>query len=182
MNSFKENLKFDICRFTGERKFSFRFVYLFFLDIRFRQIFLFRLLSNKNLFFKIFSLPLKLYYRKLKYKSGIQLSIGTKVGGGLLFEHWGSIIISPLVVIGSNCTIAQNVTLGLKKTGLKTGAPIIGNNVFIGPGAVVLGNIKVGNNAAIGANSVVLHDVPENTTVAGAPAVIISRKGSYGYI
>ena len=76
----------------------------------------------------------------------------------------------------------SDVTIGLQKTGIRKGAPTIGNNVFIGPGAVVLGNIKVGDNSAIGSNSVGLKDVPENTTVAGTPAIIISQKESKGYI
>lgn len=80
--------------------------------------------------------------------------------------------IHPATVIGDNCVIAQNVTLGGRAG--KNSAPIIGNNVFVGPGAKCIGG-KIGNNVVIGANSVVVDEIPDNCVVAGVPAKIISR-------
>lgn len=80
----------------------------------------------------------------------------------------------PKTVIGSNCKIFQSVTIGSKWTnGFCTGdAPYIGDNVMIGAGAVILGNITIGNNVIIGANAVVLRDIPPNSFVVGVPGKI----------
>lgn len=87
------------------------------------------------------------------------------------------VVIHPRSKIGKGTKIYQNVTLGGNgKNGEKNGPPIIGENVIIGAGAVVLGPIKVGNNAKIGANAVVLQDVPESATAIGVPAKIIKGK------
>lgn len=94
----------------------------------------------------------------------------------------GGIVVNPLVKIGKNCNLSQGVTIGQLNRGIKKGVPVIGNNVYIGPGAKVIGNIKIGDNVAIGANSVVVDDVPNNSVVIGVPAKIVSQKGSTGYI
>jgi serine O-acetyltransferase len=135
-----------------------------------------------KLFLYLLFSPIIFYYRHLKITTGIQLPVGTQIGPGLVFEHYGSIILSPCIVAGRNLTVAQNVTIGLQKRGAKRGAPSIGDNVFIGPGAVILGNIRIGSNVAIGGNSVVLDDIPDNAVAAGAPAKVVSYKGSAGYI
>jgi serine O-acetyltransferase len=75
------------------------------------------------------------------------------------------------------------VTIGLSNRGEgKIGAPIIGDNVFIGPGAKLFGNITIGNNVAIGANTVITKDIPDNSVVVGSQSKIISSKGSSGYV
>lgn len=92
---------------------------------------------------------------------------GTRLGiGGI------GTVIHPDSVIGKDCVIAQNVTLGGRVRG--NGTPVIGNNVFIAPGAKCFGG-KIGNNVVVGANSVVLDEIPDNCVVAGVPARIISR-------
>lgn len=94
-----------------------------------------------------------------------------EVGKNVLFGYNGlGIVIHPRCRIGNNVTISQHVTLGGKGG---PSVPVIGNNVFIGAGAVVLGNVRIGDNAKIGANAVVLIDVPENCTAVGVPARII---------
>lgn len=90
------------------------------------------------------------------------------IGSNLKLPHFGlGVVIHPKSIIGDNVTIYQNVTLGCRN---KIGPPIIGNNVLIGAGACILGNVKVCDNVQIGANAVVLHNVKENTTVVGVPA------------
>jgi serine O-acetyltransferase len=92
------------------------------------------------------------------------------IGGGLYIAHPNGCVIHAKK-IGRNCSIISNVTIGMRN---RWEFPTIGDNVFIGSGARILGGIKVGNNVRIGANAVVIHDVPDNCTVVGIPARIIS--------
>jgi len=85
-------------------------------------------------------------------------------------------------VFGNNCNISQGVTIGVSGRGEKRGVPVIGNNVYIGVNAVIVGKIKVGNNALIAANSLVNKDVPDNAVVMGVPAEIVNYNGSEGYV
>ena len=80
-------------------------------------------------------------------------------------------------MIGENCHISQNVTLG-GGGGPDGGLPILGDNVRVGAGAVILGNVHIGDNAVIGANAVVLCDIPENAVAVGAPARVVKFKES----
>ena len=116
------------------------------------------------------------------YKYGIDISYKTKIGGGLYFAHTGGIVISVKANIGKNCNISHEVTIGVTNRGDRQGCPKIGDNVYIGPGAKIIGNICIGNGAAIGANCVVTHDVPDNAVVVGVPGKVVSFKGSAGYI
>lgn len=101
---------------------------------------------------------------------------------GFYIGHFGGIVISAKAKIGKNCNISQNVTIGYSSRGKNQGWPTIMENVYIGPGAVVIGNIIVGENAAVGANAFVNADVPDNAVVEGVLAKTISFKGSEGYI
>ncbi|MBD5321760.1 MAG: serine acetyltransferase [Bacteroides sp.] len=94
------------------------------------------------------------------------------IGKGTRFPHCalGS-LFHPAVVIGENCVILHGVTVGGRSG--RHGLPVIGNNVWIGAHAIILGNVKIGDNAIIGAGSVVLHDVEANAVVAGNPARFI---------
>lgn len=100
----------------------------------------------------------------------------TKIGKGTVFPHHAlGIVIHPYAIIGENCKIEQNVTIG-GRSGI-TVLPVIGNNVMIGAGALVLGPVKIGDNVQIGAGAVVVNDIPENCVVTGIPAKIIKRDG-----
>ncbi len=95
----------------------------------------------------------------------------TKIGRRTRFAHGGiGVLIHPEAVLGDNVMIGPHVVIG---GNFRPGAPVIGNNVWIAPGAKILGPITVGSNVIIGANAVVLHDVPDNSVAAGIPARVI---------
>ena len=121
-----------------------------------------------------------LYRYSVRY--GISISSHTPVGAGLYIGHFGGIHVNNGAVIGNNCNIQQDVTLGKANRGDRAGTPVIGNDVFIGAGAKIIGRIHVGDGAAIGANAVVTRDVPAGAAVAGVPARVVSEQGSQGYV
>lgn len=115
-------------------------------------------------------------------KFGISIPYYTQIESGLYISHFGCIIVNHNAVIGKNLNLSQEVTIGQSNRGKKKGCPTIGDNVYIGPGAKIFGNIRIGNNVAIGANAVVTEDVPDNAVVVGIPAKVISYNGSDGYV
>jgi serine O-acetyltransferase len=121
-------------------------------------------------------------FRLFSIGCNVDITYDTKIGAGLYMPHLTGIVISHEAVIGRNCNISQNVTIGDLKRGERKGSPVIGNNVYIAPGAVVVGKIKIGKNAAIGANCVVNKDLPDNAVAVGVPSRVISLKGSLDYI
>lgn len=112
----------------------------------------------------------------------VLISPRSRIGAGLYLPHPLGIVIHGDCVIGQNCVVSQNVTLGETKRGPRKGTPVIGDRVYIAPGAVVIGGIHIGNDVAIGANCVVTRDVPPNSVVAGVPGKILSENGSHEYI
>ena len=109
-----------------------------------------------------------------RFLTGIEIHPGAKIGRGLFIDHGMGIVIGETAEIGANCVLFHNVTLG--GTGKHKGKrhPTIGNNVFIGTGATILGPVTVGNNVKIGANTfIIMHDVPDNCTVVGSPGEIV---------
>lgn len=123
--------------------------------------------------------------RFIRNVSGIQIATNAHIGPGLLFAHEGCIVIGP-VRMGRHCTISHGVTLG---RGLLDGdgpsyadTPVIGDRVWVAPGAVIAGRVHIGSDAAVGANSVVLRDVPPRGVVLGVPARLLSRSGSFGQV
>ena len=109
--------------------------------------------------------------------TGIEIHPGAVIGKSFFIDHGTGVVIGETAVIGDNVTIFQGVTLG--GTGKERGKrhPDIGNNVVIGTGAKVLGNILIGDNSYIGANAVVLNDVPQNSTVVGVPGRVTKQDG-----
>lgn len=118
------------------------------------------------------------HYKQLMYKTSIQLPLGTNVGGGLKFYHFGNVVINKNTTIGKNISIYNGVSIGINGQSFP---PIIGDNVVICTGAKVIGNIIIGNNCVIGANSVVIRDIPENSVAVGVPARVLKNKGGYNY-
>lgn len=105
-----------------------------------------------------------------------EIPFGTSIESGVRLSHTYGIVLNSHVKIGKNCTIFQQVTIGaIEGKGITDKAPEIGDNVYIGAGAKILGNIKIGNNVKIGANSMVVKDIPDNCTVVGNPMKIINK-------
>jgi serine O-acetyltransferase len=123
-----------------------------------------------------------LLLHRYSIRFGIDISRDARIGSGLYIGHFGGIVVNEAVVIGDNCNLSQGVTLGQVNRGPNAGCPTIGNDVYIGPGAKIIGRIHIGDRAAIGANAVVVEDVPPNVTVGGIPARVISDTGSEGYV
>ena len=110
-------------------------------------------------------------------KTGIEIHPGATIGKNLFIDHGMGVVIGETAVIGDNCTLYQNVTLG--GTGKDTGKrhPTLGNNVLVGAGAKVLGPFTIGNNVRIAAGAVVLDAVPDNATAVGVPARVVRING-----
>lgn len=106
--------------------------------------------------------------------TGIEIHPGAKIGKNLFIDHGMGVVIGETTVIGDNCTIYQCVTLGGTGKERCKRHPTLLDNVVVGAGAKVLGNITIGNNVKIGANSVVLKDVPDNCTVVGVGRIVNS--------
>ncbi len=112
-----------------------------------------------------------------RFLTGIEIHPGAQIGKGVFIDHGMGVVIGETAIIGDYSLIYQGVTLG--GTGKETGKrhPTLGENVVVGAGAKVLGNIQIGNNVRIGAGSVVLRDVPSDCTVVGVPGRIVYRSG-----
>ena len=110
---------------------------------------------------------------KAKRKTGIEIHPGATIGKRLFIDHGTGVVIGETAIVGNDVTLFHGVTLG--GTGKEKGKrhPTIGNNVFIGSGAKILGNIIIGNNVKIGANAIILKDVPSNVTIVGVPGKIV---------
>lgn len=112
-----------------------------------------------------------------KWITGIEIHPGAAIGKGFFIDHGMGVVIGETTIIGDNVTLFQGVTLG--GTGKEKGKrhPTLGNNVVVGTGAKILGNITIGNNVMVGANAVVLHNVPDDSTVVGVPGRVTKRRG-----
>ena len=112
----------------------------------------------------------KIILRHYMYKYGFQ--IGGEIGGGFYIGHFGTIVTSEDTIIGDNCNIGHNVTIGVTRRGKNAGAPVIGNKVWIGAGAIIVGKVIIGNNVLIAPGAYVNFDVPDNSIVVGNPGSI----------
>jgi serine O-acetyltransferase len=143
----------------------------------FRYTFLLRMIVKHNKYtYK--GVWFRILRRLFAYKE-YQISPEAHIGEGFYLYHRGTVFIGP-VTLGKNCCVSHNVTIGRAYKNGQIGRPIIGDNVWIGPGAVVVGKIKIGNNVFIAPNSVVNFDVPDNAMVSGFPARYIIKENPVG--
>jgi len=184
-NRYRYLILSDLYRYTGSVRFKTLLKYIFISGTSFKYIFWLRIafFSRTNFFLKILVYPFaRLILHHLKYRLGISMYPQTKIGSGFYIGHFCGIFISAECVIGKNCNVSQGVTIGRSNRGKYKGFPVIGDNVFIGPGAKIIGAIEIGNNVAIGANSVITKNIPNNAVVVGIPGKIISYNGSGAYV
>lgn len=109
--------------------------------------------------------------------TGIEIHPGAQIGQRFFIDHGMGVVVGETAIVGDDVTLYQGVTLGGTSQEHVKRHPTLGNNVVVGAGAKILGNISVGDNCRIGAGSVVLRDVPDNSTVVGVPGHIIFRNG-----
>ena len=117
-------------------------------------------------------------FRKwLALLTGIEIHPGAEIGRRLFIDHGMGTVIGETAIVGDDVTLYQGVTLG--GTGKEKGKrhPTLGNNISVGSGAKLLGNITIGDNCRVGAGSVVLRNVPANSTIVGVPGHIVLRDG-----
>ena len=131
--------------------------------------------------------PLRFFYkimhRRYLYKFGFQIPLYTKIGKGLYIAHFGNVVVHTNAILGDNCNLTHGITIGRTNRGRRKGCPTIGNRVWVGTGAVIVGKITVGDNVLIAPNSYVNFDVPANSIVLGNPAKIIPKAdATLGYI
>lgn len=134
----------------------------------FQAIFWHRLshfLYNKRLFFIARALS-----QCVRFFTGIEIHPGAVIGKRLFIDHGMGVVIGETAIVGDDCTIYHQVTLGGTGKEKVKRHPTLGNHVLVGAGSKVLGNITIGNNVKIGANAVVIQEVLDNTTVVGVPA------------
>ena len=132
-------------------------------------------IAHKLAYWKVPFIPRLISYWTRIF-TGIEIHPKAQIGNRFFIDHGEGVVIGETTIIGDDVLIYQQVTLG--GTGNEHGKrhPTIGNNVIIGAGAKILGNIKIGDNTRIGAGSVVVDDVPEHCTVVGVPGRIVQQK------
>jgi serine O-acetyltransferase len=140
-----------------------------------------RLVRRTSHFVSVFAV------KAIEVAAGISLSPEAEVGGGLYIGHFGHVIVNPRARIGRNCNLSAGVVIGSGgrgegEAGPREGVPTLADRVYVGPGAVIFGPVEIGQDAAIGANAVVTKSVPPRAVVAGAPARVVNRKGSFLYV
>ena len=112
-----------------------------------------------------------------RFLTGIEIHPGATIGKGFFIDHGMGVVIGETTEIGDNVTLYQGVTLGGTGKEAAKRHPTLGDNVVVGAGAKILGNINIGNNVKVGAGSVVVQSIPDNCTVVGVPGVIVRREG-----
>jgi serine O-acetyltransferase len=135
------------------------------------NLFLRHLQYRHRLYLKKIPVLPKILYWFDRIVFSTEIPSGVSLGDGTVFLHFGlGVVLHNRTIIGENCKIYQNVTIGSRNS---VGPPVIGNNVLIGAGSIILGKITIGDGASIGAGSVVLKDVPPGCTVVGNPLKLV---------
>ena len=131
-------------------------------------------LLDKNLFVNALLLPIYLLLNyHVKAFWGISILRRAIIGEGFFIGNWGGIFVSGMAVIGRNCDIFQDVSIGVSRSGNQYGYPIIGDNVQIGPGVKIHGKVNIGNNVRIAPNATIDRNIPDDVHVSPAPLQVV---------
>ena len=133
--------------------------------------------ATRKIYFYIGLPYLMLYKLIIQWLFTLEIPWNVKIGKGLAIYHGQAIVLNNTVTIGQNCILRHCTTIGVKQNvdGTPSMAPILGNNVDVGNNVCIIGNITIGNNAKIGSGSVVVKSVPNDSIVAGNPAIQIRK-------
>ncbi len=173
-------IKSDLLRYTGETV-SGKFLPSLFIP-GFRYTFFLRK-SHQNKKRSLLGFIYRIFLQIDAHLYGFQIPPSTLIGKGLYIGHWGTIVVNGKTTIGDFCNLSPGVTIGQTNRGKNKGAPTIGNRVWIGTNAVIVGNIHIGDNVMIAPNAFVNVSVPSNSLVVGNPAVVMPREDATdGYI
>lgn len=145
------------------------------VDRTFRAIYYLRKREESNS--KLYKQYIELKYRKFRDKYGIEIPFSVKIGRGLLLIHPYNITINRDSVIGNNFTILKGATVGNSK-GKNSGAPVIGDDCYLGINSTIVGNVTIGNRVMIAPNTFVNFNVPDDSVVIGSPGTIHSKKNA----
>lgn len=172
----KSTFSYDLYRSEGERSKLFRVkLRKIFFTPGYTYIFLFRHASEAhNPVFKCFWL---FWLHLTKIITGIQIPAGTQIDKGMRILHFGTIVVNPGTIIGKNFNIAQGCLIG-NSAGKHKGAPVIGDNCYMGANSIIVGGVKIGNDVLVAPGAFVNFDVPDNSIVIGNPGQIIKRDSS----
>lgn len=169
VSSSKEAISLDMQRYKGYKRSSTIFLPL---DIRYIKAFR-KYQFAKN---KIYRLFCRVRLEYLMNRSHISIPVQTTIGPGFFIGHLGRVIINGNSIIGCNVNVSTGVTIGQINSGSKKGCPTIGNNVWIGSNAVIVGKIHIGDDVLIAPNSFVNFNVPSHSIVIGSPGVIHKKE------
>lgn len=170
----KKIFKYDFYRQTGEEFKKINFLIKFFSCYNVRFLYFYRNM-DKSIFYK-------LIYKKISKKNGLEI-FSKNIGQGLYIGHPYCITVNPDSIIGKNCNLHKGVTIGQENRGNRMGAPIIGNEVWIGVNSTIVGKIKIGDDVLIAPNSYINCDIPSHSIVIGNPCKVYNKNDSTeGYI
>ncbi|MCQ2428786.1 MAG: serine acetyltransferase [Clostridia bacterium] len=165
MSDYKRMIRADACRFDGKIPFYLRKLYRYLRKCQTAK----NPLSRK-LYFVLFFI--------VSRKRGVEINPTGRIGEGLYLGHVYDITVNAQAVIGKNCNLHKGVTIGQENRGKREGAPTIGDRVWIGVNATVVGRITIGDDVLIAPNSYVNCDVPAHSIVLGNPCVIKHRENA----
>lgn len=181
----RRNIRADLYRYGGDASWR-NFVRQFVRTPGFRFTFYLRKLAalrgKRGPLARLAYAYNRVLFWHISMRCNFDISPATVIGPGLYVGHWGGIYVSHQAVIGSNVNIARGATIGPESRGKRKGAPTIGDRVWIGTYAIVVGNIRVGDDALIAPGAFVNFDVPSSSVVIGNPGKIVSDRGSAGYV
>jgi len=166
----------DLFRYAGKKGVS-SFIKTFIKEPGYRYIFFYR---NVRAYRKIpvINVLAKLFLRRCSHRFGIQIPHETNIGEGFYIGHFGTIIINGQATIGRNCNLSAGVTIGQANRGKSQGVPVLGDCVWIGVNAMIVGKITIGNDVLIAPGAYVNVDIPDHSIVMGNPAVIKPRENA----